>query len=84
LEVKMKGVSRFAGMLGVVAVMGGVGAAGAAADPGGSPNMNAKGHGECGPPGAFIKQLAKAPAGSVPDVIGAPPGSLVRMGCEFE
>jgi hypothetical protein len=46
--------------------------------------MNAKGHGQCGPPGAFIKLLAKAPAASVPDVIGGPSGSLVRTGCEFE
>ena len=77
-------LSRLAVIVGVVAVMGGVGAAGAAADPGGSPNPNAQGHGECGPPGAFIKLLAKAPAGSVPDVVGGVPGSLVRMGCEFE
>jgi hypothetical protein len=46
--------------------------------------MNAKGHGQCGPPAAFIKLLAKAPAASVPDVIGGPSGSLVRTGCEFE
>jgi hypothetical protein len=79
LEVTMKRrLPRFAVML------GGRSRGVAAADSGREPNMNAKGHGQCGPPGAFIKLLAKAPAASVPDVIGGPSGGLVRTGCEFE
>jgi hypothetical protein len=46
--------------------------------------MNARGRGQCGRRGAFIKLLAKASAASVPDVIGGPSGSLVRTGSEFE
>jgi hypothetical protein len=65
-------VWRFGVTLGIVALMSGAGAGVASADPGGVPNQNAQGVGECGPPGHFIRLIAQGPGH--PDV----PGREVR------